>query len=1009
MTLKRLVILLFFVNLLNFCFANKVGYVFDEKIKNENTDILFPRSQELQVNFGYVDATCTSLGSASVNIISSTSGNPTISWSTGVTGNNISNLSAGSYSVTIVDIGSPNQIYSFDISSPSISVEITQSGSICAGNANITVLPNVPIGQCIFLWSSGQNTPVINVTTPDNYTISVTSGTCTTEASISVEQNNFFTVNYNQYLCEGLIASANVNFTDASSPNDCLFTWSPNGEISQDINITEVGSYSVNVINNITGCSDTKYFSVNTAPNIYLNIDAQDISCYGMNDGQIAVSAIDGYSTNFTYQWTTLSSNNEINNLPSGNYGLTVTSEIGCIKDTIIYINEPDLFSYTATNDTGFCAGTSATLHVYTEGGTSPFTYYWNDQPSNPVYASLYNITPTETFNYYVSVVDANGCTAQPQLIRVVVSPTITLVPTISQVTCYGLCNASVTLNINGGVPPMNYSWPSLTNTWNDLCVGNYNVSLTDFYGCTATTSFTVTQPDTMVIELDHLDASCYGYTDGFVSVSAYGGSPYSNGTYLYLWSTGQILDSMAAGTGYYTVTVTDSKNCKQIGSVFVNAPQQIYLTYMSNQTICIGESFDINVYATGGVGQYDFVWHGSDNSVWYGANFHASPITTTTYTVIATDMNGCPSMERAVTITVNPPLSIDSLAIDKNSICFGESLVISLEASGGNGGPFNYFSPNGNYINPPYNFSPIESGYYTFKVSDDCGTPEAKDSIYIVVNSLPDVAFNVDHLNSCPYAPYNFVEVHPDAGQRYLWNFGDGGISASKTPKYVYTQEGIYTVSCEVTDSNGCKAINTMTDLIEIYPQPYADFVSSPDIITIVDPFVTINNLSTGAEYYYWDYGDETKSFWESGTRQFHKYNELGEFVITLIAKSDKECYDTVSKTVFIRDKYTFYAPTVFTPNGDNKNDFFYVTGSGISRDNFSLIILDRFGHSVFQINEYNPDNLYETAWDGTDKIGLQKKREKALSNGIYVWRCKYIDINGTSHEETGTVMLLR
>lgn len=1012
MTVKRLVIL-FFVGtvLLNVSFASATNNpARTEKNPGNSFQLSNSRSQSLEVNFEYVDATCQSLGSASVEIISSVSGNPVITWSNGVVGAaTVDNLSAGSYSVTIEDAGSSPQTFFFDITAASINLSISQTGSICAGNASLTALVDVPINECTYTWSSGQHTPIINITTATNYHVTVTSGTCTADASINVSQNSFFTVNYTQYLCEDLIASATVNFTDGSSPNDCLFNWTPGGEISQSINITEIGSYSVNVINNVTGCADTKYFAVGNSPDIDINLDTDNISCNGLHDGRIIVDASDGYSSNFTYQWSIPSDNDTIDNLPPGNYGLTVTNSLGCPKDTVIYLSEPDIFSYTATNDTGFCAGSTAVLRVFTEGGTAPFHYYWSDNPTVQHNSSTYQISPAESFNYYVTVVDANGCTSQPQLTRVVVSPSIVLTTSVTDVPCHGICNGEVVLNISGGVPPMTYSWPSLTNIWSDLCAGSYSVSLTDYYGCTANTDFVISEPDTLLVELDHGNATCFGLNDGFVSAFAYGGTAFSNGEYIYSWSNGQSSDSLAVGFGTYTVTVTDSKNCQQVASVFVNAPQQIYLTEIPSQTICIGESVEASVYATGGVGQYDFVWTGSDNSVWYGEHLQASPTTTTTYNVVATDMSGCQSSGRIFTINVNPPLQIDSLSADKLSLCYGEKTIVSIVAGGGNGRPLNYFSPYDTYINVPYNFYPSESGYYTFKVTDDCGTPAVTDSIYINVYPAPDVAFTVDHLNSCPYVDYNFVEVHPDAGQTYRWDFGDGGFSASKTPRYSYSQEGIYTVTCEVIDSNGCVGKNVMTDLIEIYPTPYADFLASPDIITIADPYVTIENLSTGGEDFFWNFGDGTDAVSEGNTRQFHVYNELGEFLVTLIAKSDKECYDTASKTIFIRDKYTFYAPTVFTPNGDTQNDYFYIFGSGISRDDFSLTVLDRFGEIVFNTNEYDPDEPEKTAWDGTNKNGYQKINHKVLSNGVYSWRCKYVDLNGTSHEEYGTVLLLR
>ncbi|MDR2836573.1 MAG: gliding motility-associated C-terminal domain-containing protein [Bacteroidales bacterium] len=1011
------ILLIISILAINFSFGNNNLPTPEEEkncnlvLKDEGT------AGELTVIFNKLDETCTEYGSASVNIASSPTGNYTITWWDGSHGNNLINLVPGQYSVTVSENGCTPYVHQFEIEPASLNVNINTTGTLCEGNAILYAEHDGSIiSETIYAWSNGQTTQSISVTTANTYTVTVTSGTnsnCIVAASTTISTNDFFNITYNPYLCENGNSSAMVNFTNGNNPSNYYYQWLPNGEISQAITINSIGLYTVSVTSTAPGgCQGSKNFSVNPGPNINLSINHTDITCNGMHDGTATANAIDGYSANFTYQWTNNEITQTIENLVNGNYTVIVTNELGCAKTESVYIAEPEIFSYTATPDTGFCAGTTASIYVYTQGGTAPFTYYWNDVPS-PIYTAGKVISPTVTTNYHVTVIDANGCTAPVQQVRVAVSQPISIIPNRTNVDCHGLCDGKVILEITGGIPPMIYSWPSLTNTWDSLCAGNYSVSITDLYGCTGSTAFTIAQPDTLIIDVSFGDATCYGYKDGFAEVYAWGGVTFPNGNYHYNWSSGQIVDSIAVGRGYYTVTVTDANGCKRINSIFVDSPEQIFLTELYGNTICIGEQFSTSIIATGGSGftlnDYDFVWHGSDNSVWHGANLHVSPIHTTTYIVTATDLHGCPSMERSVTVTVNPPLTIDAISSESQSVCIGNYTMLNLRASGGNGGPYNYYTPTGQLINPPYRLYADHTGYYKYKVTDDCHTPAVYDSIFITVNPLPPVAIIADHLSSCPNDVYLFSEISEDFGQTYLWNFGDGGSLKSKNPQYRYNKSGIFTVSCQVTDLNGCKNSQSIEDFIEIFPSPIADFYTTPDIITIVNPFVTIENITTGATSYFWDYGDGTNSFWSEDMRQVHIYNDMDEFVITLVAKSDHDCLDTITKTIFIRNKFSFYVPTAFTPNGDGHNDLFYVSGNGISKENFLLTIVDRFGERIFEIDTYDPEHVENMAWDGTLKKGFHKKGEKAIENGIYIWRCKYVDLNGKHHEETGQVLLFR
>jgi gliding motility-associated-like protein len=112
------------------------------------------------------------------------------------------------------------------------------------------------------------------------------------------------------------------------------------------------------------------------------------------------------------------------------------------------------------------------------------------------------------------------------------------------------------------------------------------------------------------------------------------------------------------------------------------------------------------------------------------------------------------------------------------------------------------------------------------------------------------------------------------------------------------------------------------------------------------------------------------------------------------------------------IREYFTFYAPTAFTPNYDGDNDCFGVCGEGIDPNAFSLIVFDRWGSIVFETDTYDADlgcsGCGDSVWDGS-KQGNVTKGDRLLDTGIYPWICIYKDQFGIEHKYNGLVSLIR
>ena len=969
-------------------------------------------AQNLNVSLTTVDNGCGQQGSATITVNSSCNGNPTIAWSNGTNGATASNLAAGPYSVTVTDDAAcGDTIINFTINAlANFAVAVTTTGNPCTEPvvATANVMGANP-GDCTFLWTGGSNLQSITLTTPGTYTVTATYGTCSDESSYTLVDADFdFSVNYTPTICTGSTGSAQFNLITGTGP--FMYEWST-GAISPSIQIPAAGNYCLTATDLNSGCQLVKCVTVTEVPAVSVSITTDHITCHDENDGKVT-AVPSGGTAPYSYQWNGFTGPVGAN-LISGNYNVTVTDANGCTGYATTFVENPPIFTYALNQPDGICFGEQAELHVTAFGGVEPYLYSWQDEPAINTPDRI--VSPPNTTQYTVSVYDANMCTFPAQSVTVIVSQPIVINVDVENVLCHGVCEGSAVLDIEGGIPPFQYSWGSTTDYWENLCVGDYSVTLTDIYECTGSANFSITEPDTITFEVMSGMPSCWGYNNGYVEVyNVNGGVPFSGATgdfYQYQWNNGMSQDSINVGYGSYTVTVSDANGCEHVAMAFVDQPEAIFVTTAWGGTICIGQTFNTFVAATGGTVEhssgYDFTWIGSDNTYWYGSSLTVSPVITTSYQLVVTDDLECFGPIQNITVNVNPVIDIVGTNTNLDDICIGETITVEMDIEGGNGGPYTIRRDNFGIVNMPYTFAPQETGFYSFTVSDNCGSPTDKDSIYVVVHPLPQAAFFADKTSSCPPGVFQFTETTPDFGQTYLWNFGDGGFSVQKNPAHTYTETGTYDVAVTVWSEFGCKRTRTYNNMIFIHPVPRAEFTALPELVSILDARVEFTNYSDGATTYFWDFGDGFTSMWTTDP-QIHTYDAIGEYEIKLVAQNQYECLDTISKKIRVHDEYAFYAPDAFTPNGDGLNDFFYVIGHGIDKSQFYLVVYDRFGAKVFETTTWDAENPYRMAWDGSHD-GDESKGDPVITNGMYRWYASFVDFTGKPHEESGTVTLIR
>ena len=411
----------------------------------------------------------------------------------------------------------------------------------------------------------------------------------------------------------------------------------------------------------------------------------------------------------------------------------------------------------------------------------------------------------------------------------------------------------------------------------------------------------------------------------------------------------------------------------------------------MGNDTICFGKSTQITAVATGGSGNFNFIWIGIGS----GATQNVSPISDSTFTVIANDGNGCSDTSK-ITIIVNGPV-IPLITGTDTLICSGDYISISASATGGTGN-YNY-----TWLNPPlgngpgpFLVSPASTTNYIVQVSDSCGI--ATGSLNIMVNNTPSTSPIWLPDSGCVPLTVQFSAstTGNPPGTTYTWIFGDGDSAFFPFVSHTYTIPGSYVPSVTVNNGACDSTFYSSFSVINVFPKPVAAFSATPQPTTLAFPEITFTNNSSGANGFFWEFGDGY-SLTGAGSPVYHSFKDTGIFTTTLIVKNEFNCWDTFALNIEIKPEFEFWIPNAFTPDDKNgKNDFF--SGKGICFDKYEMYIFDRWGDEIYHTIEY------DKPWDGHAHGG-----KKPVQIGVYIYLIYVWDCLGEKHSYFGHVTVVR
>ncbi len=730
-------------------------------------------------------------------------------WSTGDTTEDLSNLVAGSYTVTVTDADLQTATETYLIGQPAqlvfMNAIIFDATCYNGTNGGITLTTIGGTAPYTYVWSDGITTKNRSNLSAGVYSVIVTdfAGNCTHQ-SFNVGQALPILIEgslIHNSCTGGQDGSVSLTINQGVSPYS--FLWS-NGQSTQNITALAAGIYTVTVTD-ANNCSSQASFEI-TEPvgEITLTAGVFNVSCFNMYDGAIDLT-LSGGTPDYTILWNSGSNLEDISGLGPGNYTVYITDQDNHCAKGYYTITEPaELISTGSVTPVTCFNGSNGSIDLSVSGGEAPYNYFWN------VFYNGEDLNMVEAGQYFVTVTDNNQCT-QVLDFWVTEPSQISINPVLNQVSCFGGSNGSVDISPAGGTPPYTYQWTGGVTT-EDLInkpAGSYFVTVTDAHGCYRSGGpYVLTHPTDIEVTTNVTQISCNGAHDGSIEVNATGGTP----GYYYTWNDWATTSTRTnLSPGQYTVTVTDSKGCEDVSVILIYQPFVLTVTEDITHIHCFGNTDgEIIVTVNGGVSPYQYDW--SNGAI----TPTISNLEAGAYALTVTDHKGCFLID---TFDVQQPDSLYFTENITNVSCSGFMDGSIENTVYGGTAPYTWQWSNGS---TEEDLSNLPMGIYTATLTDANGCSFTKELTVTQPTALSLVPSIIDNL--CYGIQTATISAGVTGGVEpysYIWSTG------SLENYLIDLANGSYSLT--ITDAQGC----TLADTFEI---------TSPEPITIQS---TVNHIS--------------------------------------------------------------------------------------------------------------------------------------------------------------------
>jgi gliding motility-associated-like protein len=915
---------------------------------------------------------------------------------------------------------------------PQPAPNITGPATVCTGTSSVFNV-SVPASGNTYLWNIVGGM-IIGSSTSSSVNIQWnTAGTATLTLyesnSAGCDSTVSFNVNVLQTpspaitgltpICAGQTASYTTPYLSGNA-----YTWNVTGGnvVSTNTNTVTIswpssGTGTITVVeNNTATCPASVIMNVTVAPQPAPVISGTATVCTWTSSSYSVTSPTSGNS----YAWTVSggaiigSSNTPAINVQWSNPGTATISvyesnAYGCDSTSTFTVNVLQTPSPNITGSNHICAGS---IEVYTTPLVTGNTYNWTVNGGTVISTSNNTITVLwpNAGSGSVSVTEFNTSACSTPVtynVNIGAQPA----PVINGST--GLCwNANGTYSVATPTSGNNYAWAvtggtiigsasatSINVHWTVAGTGTVTLYESNSFGCDSTVVINVTVSPLPSPTLSGVPKTCIQETREYSVPDVQGH------TYTWNVTNGSIVGFALGhsiqvywpnpGNGSVSCRQSNPEGCDSIVAMNVVVDPLPNSLIMGTTTICEFESALYTVSSTAGSNYTWSVTGGSPTSTTAGSYF---PVNwnaggSGSVTLYETDINGCTS-QHSFPVVVNakphPTLLGDSVGCVSN-------ILNQYTTQSQTGYSYNWSVINGTIISGSgsNHVTVVWTGTGTnnleLTVTNTSTGCDSTVSIPIHVEAMPEPVITTSGAAGCVPIQVAFNPNPNSPSYHYTWSFGDSYTSNSAAPSHDYTNPGTYNVRLIATNNTGCK--DTAFTSVSTYPNPTAGFNLSynNDIYYANMSELYLTNTSSGATEYLWDFGNGDSS---DLFQPNYEYVIPGTYTITLTTTNQWGCRDVTTFHIEVKLPEDIFVPSAFTPNGDNKNDFFSAKLNNVTE--LSVQIFNRWGERIFESNR--PD----FAWDGT--MNGHKVQED-----VYVYHIKATGYHGKDLSLIGSVTLAR
>jgi hypothetical protein len=693
-------------------------------------------------------------------------------------------------------------------------------------------------------------------------------------------------------LCHNTSTGQIITFVQGGS-GKYGYAWST-GDTTASLTKLTAGQYSLNVTDRLAAvCFASQSVDVPEPDPLSLTYSFTSPTCYEGSDGAMAVSVHGGTNTFSSYSWyrvtgsilTPLIENAAVQTLlKAGVYKVSVTDDNGCSMDTTLALMDALPISLAAVDlQSPSCFGKSdGKLSLTLVNGHPRYMVNWLNVTDAGVDTFVTNLQGAKY--YKIAVTDAKGCTMNDS-VYLPETPLLSIDSfTYTEPTCSYSYNGTIKAFVSGGTLPYSYYWPnqlkSAVDSITNIKGGNYLLAVKDKNLCSAVSRTAVlVSPAALSLNVTLREPSCYGLSNGAISLSASGGS----GAYSYQCNSnpvGPVINNQPANV--YDFVLSDDNGCSAQYVITLLQPDPLAVSYLVvNKPKCNAECNGIvNIVASGGTLPYSVLW--PDSSV----VFNRTGLCGGNYSITVSDFNQC-TAKNTVKLAQPDSISIDNVVTVLPS-CYGGCNGQLIVSPKGGTIPYTLAWNNGQSGDTATNLC---AGNYPVAITDSnlCKfnvTLNLPETEKVSITGIPS------YMKLCLG---QVKSLNPGSWASYQWSRNDTVLSSE--PLYNLTQSGTYTLN--VVSSLGCTDTETfvaeyVTDLLN------ADFLLSGDAIAGEE--VSIIDITWPLpDTIWWKYNTDSISLIENNSdRQTIVFNYPGVYDVQLFAQS-AQCFDSITQSITV------------------------------------------------------------------------------------------------------------